>query len=89
MDTADVPSAQWGWSKQNPRTWHVVGRFTLGFLLLMLRGNHVGHVEDWFLIGFAVLTLTVIIRDIWGRHRFARNRDYGRLVPPIAARWDG
>jgi len=35
----------------------------------MLRGNHVGRVEDWFLIGFAVLALAVIIRDIRGRHR--------------------
>lgn len=41
----------------------------MGFLLLMLRGNHVGHVEDWFLVGFALLTLVVIIRDIWGRDR--------------------
>lgn len=69
MDTADVPSAEWGWSKQNPRTWYVVGLFIVGFLILMLRGNHVGHVEDWFLVGFALLTLVVIIRDIWGRHR--------------------
>jgi Protein of unknown function (DUF2631) len=69
VDTADVPSAQWGWSKQNPRTWHIVGLFMVGFLLLMLRGNHVGKVEDWFLIAFAVLTLAVIIRDIWGRRR--------------------
>lgn len=64
-----MPSAQWGWSKQSPRTWYGAGLFIVGFLLLMLRGNHEGHVEDWFLIGFAVLTLAVIIRDIWGRHR--------------------
>lgn len=69
VDIVEVPSAQWGWSKQNPRTWYVVGLFIVGSLLLMLRGNHVGHVEDWFLIGFAVLVLAVIIRDIWGRHR--------------------
>ena len=35
----------------------------------MLRGNHVGHVEDWFLITFAFLTLAVIFRDWWGRRR--------------------
>ncbi|MGD1237499.1 DUF2631 domain-containing protein [Mycobacterium sp. E1386] len=69
MDIAEVPSAQWGWSKQNPRTWHVVGLFIVGFLLLMLRGNHVGHVEDWFLLGFALLSGAVIIRDVWGRRR--------------------
>jgi hypothetical protein len=35
----------------------------------MLRGNHVGHVEDWFLIGFAALALFVLVRDLWGRRR--------------------
>jgi hypothetical protein len=39
------------------------------FLLAMLRGNHVGHVEDWFLIAFAVLTLFALGRDLWGRRR--------------------
>ena len=63
-----MPSAAWGWSKQNPRTWYFIGLFALGFLLLMLRGNQ-GHVEDSFLIGFATLTLVVLVRDIWGRYR--------------------
>jgi hypothetical protein len=35
----------------------------------MLRGNHVGHVEDLFLIAFAALTLFVLVRDLWGRRR--------------------
>lgn len=69
VDPADVPSAEWGWSKQNPRTWHIVGLFIVGFLLLMLKGNHVGRVEDWFLIAFAALALVVIGRDWWGRRR--------------------
>ena len=42
------------------RTWHVVGLFVFGFLLAMLRGNHVGHVEDCYLIGFAALALFVL-----------------------------
>ena len=46
VDPAEVPSAAFGWSKINYRTWHVVGLFAFGFLLAMLRGNHVGHVED-------------------------------------------
>ncbi|OHV01118.1 DUF2631 domain-containing protein [Mycobacterium talmoniae] len=69
VDTADVPSADWGWSKINHRTWHFVGLGIVGFLLLMLRGNHVGHIEDWFLIGFAALSLFVVVRDVWGRRR--------------------
>ncbi|MCI4676425.1 DUF2631 domain-containing protein [Candidatus Mycolicibacterium alkanivorans] len=69
VDPADVPSAAWGWSKIKYRAWYAVGLFIVGFLLLMLRGNHVGHVEDWTLGAFALLVLGVIIRDWWGRRR--------------------
>jgi hypothetical protein len=69
VDTAEVPSAHWGWSAINHRTWHITGLCSFVFLLAMLRGNHVGHVEDWFLIAFAVLTLFVLGRDLWGRRR--------------------
>ena len=67
VDVADVPSAEWGWSAINHRTWHIVGLCIVGFLLLMLRGNHVGHVEDWFLVVFAALSLFVVGRDWLGR----------------------
>ena len=43
VDEADVPSAKWGWSKINHRTWYGVGVFAIGFLLLMMHGNHVGR----------------------------------------------
>jgi hypothetical protein len=69
VDPADVPSAKWGWSKINYRTWHITGFLGVIFLLCMLRGNHVGHVEDIFLVAFAILVTIVLIRDIWGRHR--------------------
>jgi hypothetical protein len=69
VDVAEVPSAAWGWSRINYRTWYATGAFVVIFLLAMLRGNHVGHVEDVFLIIFAVLALFVLVRDIWGRRR--------------------
>ncbi|ETW26263.1 DUF2631 domain-containing protein [Mycobacterium gastri] len=69
VDPADVPSAKWGWSRINHRAWHIVGLSIFVFLLAMLRGNHVGHIEDWFLIGFAALVLVVLVRDLWGRRR--------------------
>jgi hypothetical protein len=68
-DTADVPSANWGWSEINHRTWHFAGLGIFGFLLLMIRGNHGGHIEDWYLIGFAALVLFAVVRDWWGRRR--------------------
>lgn len=69
VDVAEVPSAAWGWSRINYRTWRITGLIIVIFLLAMLRGNHVGHVENVFLIGFAVLTAVVLIRDVWGRRR--------------------
>lgn len=69
VDPADVPSAAWGWSKITHRTWYALGIFIILFLVGMLRGNHVGHVEDWFLIAFAVGVAAVIVRDMVMRRR--------------------
>ena len=69
VDVAEVPSAAWGWSRINRRTWYATGVFAFIFLLAMLRGNHVGHVEDVYLIIFAALALFVLIRDWWGHRR--------------------
>lgn len=68
-DIAEVPSARWGWSRINHRTWHITGLCATAFLLSMLRGNHVGHIEDIFLIGFAAVVFFVTVRDWWGRRR--------------------
>ena len=69
VDPADVPSAEWGWSKINRRTWYAAGIFVVVFMIGMLHGNHVGHVEDIWLIGFALLVAGIIVRDWWLRRR--------------------
>lgn len=69
VDPADVPSAEWGWSRISRRTWYAVGIFIVVFLVGMLRGNHKGHVEDIWLIGFALFITGVIVRDWWLRRR--------------------
>jgi hypothetical protein len=69
VDVAEVPSAAWGWSRIKHRTWYATGAFGFVFLLAMLRGNHVGRIENIFLIVFAALVLFVLVRDIWGRRR--------------------
>jgi hypothetical protein len=69
VDSADVPSAAWGWSKITPRTWYALGIFIVVFLLGMMHGNHVGHVENWFLIAFAAIVAFAIVRDWVMRRR--------------------
>lgn len=54
----DAPSEEWGWhghwSDFAPRgRFLLLGLGVVG-LLLMLLGNHVSHVEDWYLLLFAV-----------------------------------
>lgn len=69
VDVEDVPSAAWGWSTENHKWIHIGGIVSALFLLAMLHGNHVGHVEDGFLIGFAVLIFIAVGRDWWLRRR--------------------
>ena len=69
VDVEDVPSVAWGWSKENHRALQLGGIFVGCFLLLMIRGNHVGHVEDYFLIFFALVIFGVVFRDWWLRRR--------------------
>ncbi|MGA9490417.1 MAG: DUF2631 domain-containing protein [Mycobacterium sp.] len=69
VDVAEVPSAEWGWSKINHRNWRMSGLLIVVLLLAFLRGNHVGHVEDLYLVGFALLVLFFVVRDWWGRRR--------------------
>lgn len=50
----DAPSARFGWSGTADRTY-AIAAFVSGIIMLcMLVGNHVGHVEDIWLIFFAV-----------------------------------
>jgi hypothetical protein len=69
VDVADVPSANWGWSKINHRNWRFTGLFVFGLLLMFLDGNHIGHVEDLYVVGFAAVVLFFVVRDWWGRRR--------------------
>lgn len=69
VDVEEVPSAEWGWSKENHKLLQIGGLLSAAFLLFMLIGNHVGHVEDWFLIGFAVVIIAIVARDWWLRRR--------------------
>jgi len=69
VDVEDVPSAGWGWSKEHHRLIHIGGLLSAAFLLVMMHGNHVGHIEDGFLIAFAVIIVIAVVRDWWLRRR--------------------
>ncbi|ULE33057.1 DUF2631 domain-containing protein [Mycobacterium sp. IDR2000157661] len=69
VDVEDVPSAEWGWSGENYKALHIGGILAALFLLSLMHGNHVGAIEDLFLIGFAVLILAAVARDWWLRRR--------------------
>ncbi|WP_029111224.1 DUF2631 domain-containing protein [Mycobacterium sp. URHD0025] len=69
VDVEEVPSAAWGWSELNIKVIHLGGILSAIFLLVMMHGNHIGHVENWFLITFAVLILLAVFRNIWLRRR--------------------
>jgi hypothetical protein len=69
VDVEDVPSADWGWSKENPRIQQIAGIVVGLFLLAMLHGNHTGKVEDIFLVFFAVVVFGVVARYQWLRKR--------------------
>ncbi len=69
VDVEDVPSAEWGWSEENYKWIHIGGLLSAVLLLAMLRGNHVGHIEDGFLIFFAALIVFAVGRDWWLRRR--------------------
>lgn len=69
VDVEDVPSANWGWSKENPTVIQLGGVLSGLFMLAMMRGNHVGRVEDIWLVGFALLLFVLVGRDWWLRKR--------------------
>ena len=69
VDVEDVPSAEWGWSAENPRAIHLGGILSALFLLAFMHGNHTGRIEDLFLIGFAAIILLAVGRDWWLRRR--------------------
>ncbi|MEV0669638.1 DUF2631 domain-containing protein [Mycobacterium sp. NPDC050441] len=69
VDVEEVPSAAWGWSDLNIKVIHIGGILSAIFLLVMMHGNHIGHVENWFLITFAAFIFLAVFRNIWMRRR--------------------
>jgi Protein of unknown function (DUF2631) len=68
VDPDREPSADWGWHGTFPRAGPIAGWLTAVALFAMLIGNHRGHIEDAYLIGFGSLLVVMLI----GSHLKAR-----------------
>lgn len=75
VSTADVPSAQWGWSGLSKRGMQIAGWISVLFLLGMLFGNHPGNVENIWLVAIAGL---FAIGLLW--HAFSPQGKQARTV---------
>lgn len=63
-DIPEVPSAAWGWSGESNKAARIAAIVVALFLLFLIHGNHTGKVEDAYLVGFAVLLVGIVVRDI-------------------------
>ncbi|PHV64656.1 hypothetical protein CSW57_22945 [Williamsia muralis] len=71
-EPADAPSARFGWHGEGLKTFKIAGWVSIVALLVMMIGNHEGHVEDLFLLGFALLLAFILIRgEILSRRKWA------------------
>lgn len=66
-DPMAEPSVDWGWHGTFPKASRIGGWAFVAIFLVMLIGNHEGHVEDLWLIGLALLTTVVMVRDLLKR----------------------
>ncbi|GAA4476259.1 hypothetical protein GCM10023094_15690 [Rhodococcus olei] len=69
VDTAEVPSAEWGWSGEAPRLFRFLGWFFAVVLLLFTIGNHEGKVEDLWLVGISAFMVLLLVLDIIRRRK--------------------
>lgn len=62
-DPMAEPSVEWGWHGTFPRAARIGGWAFVLIFLVMLIGNHEGRVEDLWLVGLALVTAGVLVRD--------------------------
>jgi hypothetical protein len=69
VDPADEPSAEWGWHGGFPRGSLIAGWFSVFAMLIMLIGNHQGHVEDiWLLVVAVIMAFGLARKTLANRH---------------------
>lgn len=72
----DAPSENWGWhghwSDFAPMGRSIMLGVGIVGLLLMIFGNHVSHVEDWWLAALAIILLVWTVRSQRARSKARR-----------------
>jgi hypothetical protein len=53
----------WGWHHEWRRSTPVIGWLMTISILLLIMGNHVGNVENYWLIGTAAFMAVLLVRD--------------------------
>ena len=75
ISSLDEPSVEWGWHKHSAKVGWATGGFFVLFLLAMLFGNHVGNVENLWLVGVAAfLAIWMIIALRPKKDTYAKSR---------------
>ncbi|WP_020107309.1 DUF2631 domain-containing protein [Nocardia sp. 348MFTsu5.1] len=74
-EPAEAPSARFGWHGEGLRTFKIAAWVSVVALLGMTIGNHEGHVEDFYLLGFAGLLVFILVRgEIKSRGKWKRRK---------------
>ncbi|ACY21364.1 hypothetical protein Gbro_2115 [Gordonia bronchialis DSM 43247] len=63
-EPADAPSARFGWHGVGMKTSYIAAVFCALALVAMIIGNHHGHIEDIYLIGFAAVLIYFVVRGV-------------------------
>lgn len=64
ISSLDEPSVEWGWHKHSAKVGWAVGGFFVLFMLGMLFGNHIGNVENIWLVAVAAGLAFWMIRSL-------------------------
>ena len=60
ISSIDEPSVNWGWHGYSRKFGNAVGVSFAVFMLLMLFGNHIGNVENIYLVTIAIAVFVVM-----------------------------
>jgi hypothetical protein len=64
----------WGWHGETGRWGRVGAWIAVLAVLAYLFGNHEGRVEDWWIVGVAVVMILILVADHFRRKNAWRSR---------------